>query len=132
MCKSCICDTKPAISLNRSSLNLNLLQSVYRNSCTVYRLLTNLVIYDELWPTFPGRKLFPHGISGTLLVGSRRNLATLGGLANRNLFPEFRELWSRGPVIPCGDMHQFFTDTLVKWFFSTTFLCLPIVLVFFL
>jgi len=45
---------KPAISLNRSSLNLNLLQSVYRNSCTVYRLLTNLVIYDELWPTFRG------------------------------------------------------------------------------
>jgi len=40
------------------------------------------------------------------------------GLANRNLFPEFRELWSAGPVIPCGDMHQSFTDTLLKWFFD--------------
>jgi len=26
-------------------------------------------------------------------------------LANRNLFPEFRELWFRGPVVPSGDMH---------------------------
>ena len=40
------------------------------------------------------------------------------GLDNRNLFPEFRELWSVGPMIPCGDMHQSFTDTLVKWFFN--------------
>jgi len=54
------------------------------------------------------------------------------GLANRNLFPEFRELWSGGPVIPCGGMHQFFTGTLVKSDFSTTFQCLLIVLVFFL
>jgi len=36
---------------------------------------------------------------------------------SRNLLPEFREFWSRGPVIPCGDMHQSFTDTLVKCFF---------------
>ena len=26
-------------------------------------------------------------------------------LANGQLFPKFRELWSRGPAIPCGDMH---------------------------
>jgi len=26
-------------------------------------------------------------------------------LANRNLFPEFRELWSWGPGIPCGELH---------------------------
>jgi len=31
ICKSGICDTKPAISLKRSSLEPNLLQSVYRN-----------------------------------------------------------------------------------------------------
>ena len=32
------------------------------------------------------------------------------GLANRNLFPEFHELWSGGSVInlPCCDMHQSF------------------------
>jgi len=39
-------------------------------------------------------------------------------LATRNLFPEFRDLWSEGPMISCGVMHQFFTDTLVKWFFD--------------
>jgi len=40
------------------------------------------------------------------------------GLANRNLFPEFREFWSGDPVIglPCEDMHRSFTDTLLKWF----------------
>jgi len=43
MCKSGIFDTKPAISLKRSSLEPNLLQSVYRNSCMAYRFVTNLV-----------------------------------------------------------------------------------------
>jgi len=42
MCKSGICDTKPAMSLKQSSLEPNLLQSVYRNSCTVCWLVTNL------------------------------------------------------------------------------------------
>jgi len=37
-------------------------------------------------------------------------------MANRNLFPDFRELWPGSPI-PCGDMHQSFTDTIVKWFF---------------
>ena len=36
-----------------------------------------------------------------------------------------------GPVIPCGDMHQSFTDALVKWFFDN-FPWLPIVLDWFL
>ena len=40
------------------------------------------------------------------------------GLVSRNLFPKFHDLWSGGPVIPCGDMHHYFTDTLVKWFFN--------------
>jgi len=42
MCKSGICDTKPTISLERSSLEPKLLHSVYRNSCTAYQLVTNL------------------------------------------------------------------------------------------
>jgi len=42
MCKSGIFDTKPAISLKRSSLEPKLLQSVYRNFVTAYRLVTNL------------------------------------------------------------------------------------------
>jgi len=37
MYKSDMCDTKPAISLKRSILEPDLLQSVYRNSCTAYR-----------------------------------------------------------------------------------------------
>jgi len=42
MYKSGICYTRPALSLKRSNLKPNLLQSVYRNSCTAYRLMTNL------------------------------------------------------------------------------------------
>jgi len=42
----------------------------------------------------------------------------IGGLANRNVFPEFRELWCGGPVISCRDMHQSFTGALVKSFFN--------------
>ena len=37
MCKSGVCDTKPAISLKRCSLESKLLQSVYRKLCTAYR-----------------------------------------------------------------------------------------------
>jgi len=43
MYKSGICDTKPAISLKGSGLEPKLLPNVYRNSCTAYRLVTNLV-----------------------------------------------------------------------------------------
>jgi len=43
MYKIGICDTKPVMSLKRSSLEPNLLQNIYRNSCTAYRLLINLV-----------------------------------------------------------------------------------------
>ena len=49
---------------------------------------------------------------------SATKFGNVRGLANRNLFPEFRELWSGGSVIPCGDMHQPFADTLVKRFFD--------------
>jgi len=26
-----------------------------------YRLVTNLVTYSKVWPTFPGSKIFPQG-----------------------------------------------------------------------
>jgi len=61
----------------------------------------------------------------------RKEFGRVRGLANGNLFPEFGELWSGGPVIPCRDMHQSFIDALVKYFFDK-FPCLPIVLVLFL
>jgi len=49
---------------------------------------------------------------------SATKFGNVGGLANRNLFSEFRELWSAGPVIPCGDIHRSSIDALVKWFFD--------------
>jgi len=33
-------------------------------------------------------------------------------------FVHYRPTWSGRPVIPCGDMHQSFTGTSVKWFFD--------------
>jgi len=62
---------------------------------------------------------------------SATKFGIVSGMANRNLFPEFRELYSEGPVIPCGDMRQSSTDALVKRFFDN-FPCLPIVLDLFL
>jgi len=41
MYKSGIFGTKPAIYLKRSSLEPKLLQSVYWNLCSAYRLVTN-------------------------------------------------------------------------------------------
>jgi len=44
---------------------------------------------------------------------STAKFGSVMGLANGHLFPEFRELWSGGPAMPCGDMHQSFIDALV-------------------
>ena len=49
---------------------------------------------------------------------SAKKFGIVGGLANRNLFSEFRELWCVDPMTPCGDIHQSFTGTLLKWFFD--------------
>ena len=104
--QSGICDTKPAISLKRSGLEPKLLQSVYRNLCTAYRLVTNLETSgDELWPTFWEQNFSTTDISHTF-CRSATKFGNVGGLANRNLFPEFGEVWSEGPVIPYGNIHQ--------------------------
>jgi len=110
-------DTKPAIglSLKRSSLEPNLLQSVYRNSCTAYRLVTNLATSVNFNLLFRGAKFSTTDISHSFCRTATK-FGSVRGLANRSLFPEFRDLWSAGPVIPCGDMHQSFTDALVRWF----------------
>ena len=50
----------------------------------------------------------------TFFVEARQNLAEIGGLPMET--QSFRALWSGGPVIPCGDMRQSFTDALIKWF----------------
>jgi len=67
LCASGICDTKPAISLNQSSLEPKLLQRVYRNSFTAYRLVTNLVTWRELWPTLPRATFFHNGYLARVL-----------------------------------------------------------------
>ena len=66
---------------------------------------------------FSGEQFSTTDIS-RIFCSSERKFGNVGVLANRNVFPEFRELWSGGPVIPCSDMHQSFTDALVKWFFD--------------
>jgi len=83
-------------------------------SCTVYRLVANLVTY-RVWPTLPASKLF-HNRYLAHFLSKRNEIWQRQGLANGNSFPEFHELWSGGPIIPCGDMHQSFTDAHVKWF----------------
>ena len=35
------------------------------------------------------------------------------GVVIRHLFSKFSELWSAGPAVPWGDMHQSFSDALV-------------------
>ena len=58
MYKSGIYDTKPAISVKRSGLEPKLLQSIYRNLCLAYRLVTNLVNFGLL---LQGAKFFHNG-----------------------------------------------------------------------
>jgi len=106
-------------------------QSYYR----VYGLSIGHKSGDLAWMNF-GLRFREHNFHTTDISHTFCRNATkfgnLGELANRNLFPEFRELWSGDSVIPCGDIHQSFTGTLVKSGFSTPSQCLPIVSVFFL
>ena len=103
---SSICDTKPAISLKRSSLEPNLVKGVYRNSCTAYQLVTSLAT---------GGNIFLNGYLAQFL-SERDEIWQCYGSGQSKLIPKFRKLWSGGPVTPCSNMHQFFTDALVKWF----------------
>jgi len=67
---------------------------------------------------FRGTKFSCNGYLAHHFLSQRDEIWQRWGLASRNLLPEFRSLRSRGPVIPCGDMHQSFTSTLVKWFYD--------------
>ena len=64
-----------------------------------------------------GSNFFARDISHTF-CRSATKFGRIMDLANRNLFPELRQLSSRSTVIPCGDMHQSFSNSLVKWFFD--------------
>ena len=77
-----------------SSLRPKLLQSVYRNSCTAYRLVTNLVTYCKLWPTFLGSNVFQ-----TLQQTFRPLLSKLSKIRQIHvLYPHFEEV--KGGVEP--------------------------------
>ena len=74
------------------TLETNLLQSVYRNSCTAYRLMTNLVTYSVnfnllFWRAniFSQRIYISH-----TFCRSATKFGNVRGLANQNLFTEFR------------------------------------------
>jgi len=98
MWRSGICDTKPAISVTRSSLEPNLLQSVYRNSCKAYRLVRNLVVHGDLALVyFLGKQNFSARDILHTFCRSARSLAALAVMDNRKLFPEFRAFWSGVP-----------------------------------
>ena len=73
--------------------------------------------FDELWPTLSGVRSFDSVYLAHHLP-ERDKIWQRWGLTNWKLFPEFRELWSGGSVIQCGNMHQSFIDTLVKLFFD--------------
>jgi len=89
MCKSGICNIEPAAYLKRSSLGSKLLQSVYRNSCTAYRFVTNLETYGELCSlccTFRAAKLFRNGYFARFL-SERDEIWQHWRMANVHLFP---------------------------------------------
>ena len=93
-----------------------LLHSVYRNSHVAFRLVTNLVTRANLGLLFRGAKFFHNDL--THFLSECEQIWQLGGSGQVKLIPKFRELWSGGSMIPCGNMHQSFTDALVKLFFD--------------
>jgi len=73
-----------------------------------------------------GKKIKIVTIFSYVVWPSAMKFGIVRDMANRQLFPKFRELWSKGPAIPCGDMHQSFTDALVH-----SFICCVTFLLFF-
>jgi len=102
------------------SLEPTLLQSVYKNR-------VRSIDWWQIWwrrPNFGllfrGAKFFHNGHL-THFLSERNEIWPPYGSRQSKLIP--RISWTvvgyRGPVIPCGDMHQSFADTLVKWFFDS-------------
>jgi len=116
MYKSGICDTKQAISLtsetkrSRAKLTREYLEKL------VYDLSIGDKSGDSVNFTltyFSGEQNVSTTDISHTFCRSVTKFGSVRGLANRNLFPEFRG----GLMISCGDMHQSFTDTHVKWLF---------------
>jgi len=83
---------KPAICLKGSSLEANLLQSDYRNSCTPYRFVTNWRPRVN-FGLFPGATFATTDISHTF-CRSATKYGSVRVLANRQLLTEVPELSS--------------------------------------
>jgi len=97
---------------------------VDQNGTEFGRLIEGALLYirtkiGEHWPGGPMGRQITEGCKKFVTLfsyiawSSAMKFGSVRGLANRHLFPEFGELRSWVPAIPCGDMHQFFTDTLV-------------------
>jgi len=65
---------------------------------------------------FYGEQNFSTTDISHIFVGAQRNLPVLG-VWRIGTYSPIRELLPGGPVMSCGDVHQSFTDTVVKWFF---------------
>jgi len=117
MYKSGICNTKPVVSLKRSSLEPKLLQTVYRNLCT--RLCID---WWQVWWSkanfgllFRGAKFFRKGYLAHFLSERDKSWQRWGSAQSKLIR---RISWTVVLVIPCRDTYQSFTDALVKWFFD--------------
>jgi len=97
--KSGTCQTKPALSMKRSILESNLLQSVPQ---LVYSLLIGDKSGHLSWTLahFSGSKIFHNGYLSLFV-------ATTSGQSK--LIPRISWTLVRGPVIPCSNMHQSWT-----------------------
>jgi len=118
--KSGVCDTKPAISLKRSSLEPKLLHSVYRNSCTAYRLLTdlNLVIYGvNFYLLFLGAKFFHKRYLADFCPSATRfgRVTAFGAWPIKTYSLNFVNF---DPVVPWYHAATCISPSIIKWFFD--------------
>jgi len=85
------CKKKTLQRFSRSSFSER--NEIWHNEGHCY--VENLSDFGELFrSTFQGSTNFRLRISPTLFCRSATKIATVRGLANRHLVPEFRELWS--------------------------------------
>jgi len=74
-------------------------------------------------PLFQGAQIFDSGYYAHFFLEGDE-IGTIRDVANWLLFPKFRKLWSGDPAIPCGNMHQSFTDAVANNLLS--FVCASI------
>jgi len=103
-------DTKPAISLKRSGLEPKLLQSICRNSCTAYRLVTNLVIWTLAY--FFRGKIFDNGYL-THYLSERDKIWQRWGSGQSKVLPQIS--WTLVLGVPWYNAETCISATEVFW-----------------